>query len=109
MLKLPHELELIHFLLAYAGMLIHSLTKLAEHQKLKSFTYSDFLKNNLITNITSAISIPVILIVATDTSLKELLPINYVTALLAGWQTQSIFKSLGNIPKLKLNSNNEEQ
>lgn len=38
--------------------------------------------------------IPVLLILSYDTSLKDILPINNLTAVLAGWQTQSIFKSL---------------
>lgn len=91
-----HEggLNAIHFLLAYAGMMIHILMKLAQVFPDPKFSFKDFARRNLITTIISIIGIPVLLVVSTDTSLSELLPINYVTAVLCGWQTQSLFKSL---------------
>lgn len=87
-------LNVIHFLLAYAGMMIHILMKLAEVFPDPKFSYKDFIRKNLITTIISIIGIPVLLIVATDTSLNKLLPVNYVTAVLCGWQTQSLFKTI---------------
>jgi hypothetical protein len=87
-------LDAIHFILAYAGMLIHILMKLAEVFPRPDFSYKNFIRKNLITTIISIIGIPVLLIVATDTSLHELLPVNYITAVLCGWQTQSLFKTI---------------
>lgn len=88
------KLELMHWILAYSGMMIHILMKLAEKQGQEGFTIKGFLKDNIFHGLATLIMIPVILIVITDTSLHELLPINYLTAMLAGYQTQSLFKSL---------------
>ena len=38
---------------------------------------------------------------ATDESLKDVLPLNNVTATLAGWQTNSVFKALMGMYKPK--------
>jgi hypothetical protein len=91
-----------HLILAYAGMIMHILVKLAELNKEKSFKLKEYIKKNIYTMISSFISIPVILIMATDDSLKDLLPINKVTAVLAGWQTNSIFKSLMTLASKKV-------
>jgi hypothetical protein len=88
------KLETMHWFLAFAGAMIHSLLKVAELQREGKYKPLDYLKSNYITLIATVIMIPTLLIVVTDTSLAELLPINYVTALLAGYQTQSLFKSL---------------
>lgn len=87
-------LEPIHFVLAYAGMTLCLLARMGEEYPLPDFVFKKFLKQKLISIIFSIIAIPVILVVATDSSIHEFLPINLVTAVLAGWQTQSIFKSV---------------
>lgn len=87
-------IESIHFFLAYAGAILHILMKLSEVFSRSDFSWKFFIRKNIIPFIISVIGIPVLLVVATDTSLKETLPINYVTAVLAGWQTQSFFKTL---------------
>lgn len=87
-------LNALHFILAYAGMIIYILAKLAEVFPKDEFNGRKFLKENIITTIISIIGIPVLLVIATDPSVKEFLPINNVTAVLCGWQTQSLFKSV---------------
>ena len=87
-------IEPLHYLLAYAGMIIHILMKLAKVFNLPDFSARLFFKRNFIPFLISMIGIPVLLIVATDATVKEFLPINNVTAVLAGWQTQSLFKSV---------------
>lgn len=86
-------LESIHFALGYAGLLLNLLMKTGEEYPLPDFTFRAFFKRHLFSILFSLVAIPVLLIVATDTSIREFLPINYVTAVLAGWQTQSLFKS----------------
>lgn len=86
-------LEPLHFLLAYAGLLLNLLMKLGEEFPLLDFSFRTFLKKYFISILFSIIAIPVLLIVATDTSIHEFLPINYVTSVLCGWQTQALFKS----------------
>lgn len=90
-------LEPLHFILAYAGLVLNLLMKLGEEYPLLDFTAKTFLRKYFISILFSVIAIPVLLIVATDTSIHEFLPVNYVTAVLAGWQTQAIFKSTFNM------------
>ena len=87
-------LDSIHFVLAYAGMILCLLARMGEEYPLPDFAVRRFFKQKLISILFSIIAIPVILVVATDSSIHEFLPINLVTAVLAGWQTQSIFKSV---------------
>jgi len=87
-------LDTIHWILAYLGLGIHVFMRMAETP---GSLMDGFTKKDVLTMIASIIAIPAILIVCTDTSLREILPINYVTAFLAGFQTQSILRSLGAI------------
>ena len=95
-------LNTIHWLLAYTGLAVQLLMKLAETP---GPLFSDFTKKEILVLLASGISIPAILIVCTDTSMRDILPINYVTAFLAGYQTQSFLRSFtrisGNIGKNK--------
>lgn len=86
-------LEPLHFILAYAGLALSLTMKMGEEYPTTDFSFKGFFKKYIISIIFSLIAIPVILVMATDTSMHEFLPINYVTAVLAGWQTQAIFKS----------------
>lgn len=90
-------LQPIHFILAYAGAVLHILMKLAEVFNRPDFVFRIFLRKNILPFIISLIGIPVLLIMATDQTIKSFLPINLVTAVFAGWQTQSLFKSLSNL------------
>ena len=95
MMNLFPGLEMQHIILAYVGVLLHILAKLAELKKQDhKFTLKSYCKSNIYTILATAIMVPLLLILSTDTSLKDVLPINNVTAVLAGWQTQSVFKSL---------------
>ncbi len=84
----------IYWILAYSGMFIHILLKVAELNKVKGFSIKSYINKNIYTIIASFVMIPIILIVLTDSSLKDLFPINKATSVLAGYQTQSLFKSL---------------
>lgn len=109
---LTEGIEPIHYFLAYMGMLLHFMMKLAEVFNLPDFSIKTFMKKNIMPILISAIGIPILLIVATDSSIKETLPINKVTAVLAGWQTQSVFKTLfafaGKKAKMKQASNTDD-
>lgn len=84
----------IHIALAYAGMIIHLLIKLERATKKQDFSFKTYFKTIAIPTVINIIAIPVLLIMMGDSSLTEILPINNVTSVLAGYQTQSIFKSL---------------
>jgi len=87
-------LNALHWILAYLGLAVHLLLKMSETP---GGLFDGFTKKDILTTIASIIAIPAILIVCTDTALKEALPINYVTAFLAGYQTQSFLRAIGNI------------
>ncbi len=102
MTRLFPDLQIQFLVLAYAGVLLHILTRLAELKKAKKNTsIKAYCKDNIYTIIATAIMTPLLLIMATDSSIKELLPINNVTAVLAGWQTQSVFRSIMALAKKK--------
>jgi len=87
-------IEPTYLLIAYGGLLIHVIMKLAE---LPGNLLDGWTKKDWLVTIASVVSIPIILIMCTDTSMKDILPINYVTSFLAGYQTQSFLKSISSI------------
>jgi len=100
----------LHLILAYVGMFLHVLTKLQElKQADQVFDLSEYVKKNIFSLIASLVMIPVILILSADTAMKEFLPINNFTAVLAGWQTQSIFKTLMSFAGKKAKISNDEE
>lgn len=85
----------LFFVLAYAGMFIHILMKLAETEpENQSGKMKSYMKKHKYSLWASVLMIPVLLILATDTSLKDILPLNYFTATMVGWQTNSTFKAV---------------
>lgn len=88
------KVDYIHVLLAYGAMIIHIFLKTAALQDNKPFSVKilkTYIIHNLYTILATLIMIPVLLTIATDPSIKTILPLNYVTAALAGWQTNSTF------------------
>lgn len=84
-------LEAMHWILAYIGLAVHTLIKMAETP---GSLLDGFTKKDVLITIASALAIPAILIVCTETGMKDLLPINYVTSFLAGYQTQEFLKNI---------------
>ena len=95
------NLNYLHWVLAYAGALLQILKSLAKSRVIATFVFSNWLKQNILAILINAITLPVILIVITETSLQDLMPINYLTAVLAGYQTQSVFDGLVSIGQKK--------
>lgn len=81
----------IHWLLAFSGAFLHLLSILAVKVKQPDFSFKVMIKENLISILTTLVMIPTTLVVIADTSLKELMPINNLTAFLVGYQVQEIF------------------
>lgn len=94
----------MHWILAFDGALIHVLLKVQEVTQDKKYVFGTYFKKNWASLVATAIMIPVLLIVLSDTSLSEILPINHVTALLAGYQTNSLFKSVIGIGKKRMDN-----
>lgn len=101
-IKSIEELSVIHWLLAFGGLAVHMLLKLSE---IKGSLFNGIKRKEVFTFIASVIAVPIILIVCTDSMMKEVLPINYVTAFLAGYQTQSFMRSISKIRNTRTDNN----
>jgi hypothetical protein len=93
---MPENLSMMHVLLAYAGLFLHLLFKLRRTITAEGHIKGAFWKNrkNQLTILISAITIPVVLIMACDPAISEYFPLTNVTSVFAGWQTNSIFRNL---------------
>ena len=91
-----------HLLLACGGMAIHVLLKLA------ALSYKEYFKKYKFNMLASLLMIPLLLLMVTDTSLSDVMPLNNVTAVLAGYQTNSVFKALMGIYTKKLGTNDNK-
>lgn len=87
-------LDITYLLLAYGGLILHVLLKVAE---LPGSLLSGINKKMILVTVASIIAIPIILIICSDTSMSNLLPINHITAFLAGYQTQSFLRTISSI------------
>lgn len=92
------ELSSLHWALAYTGLLVHLLMKVGN---MKGNLWINFSRKFVTSTIASFLLIPAILLICTDTGMKELLPINYLTAFLAGYQTQSLMANIVSLRKVK--------
>jgi hypothetical protein len=98
-------IEPIYFILAYAGVILHILLKVADLNQNPDFKIKTYIKKNIYTIVATFIMIPIMLIILTDSSLSEILPINKVTSVLAGYQTQSVFKTIMNMFSSRVKTN----
>jgi len=91
----------VHLLLAYCGMLIHTLIQMQKsiNQYKDNWSAITYIKFNFIHWVTDLIAIPVILLIFTDPSLQALWPMNYITATFSGYTAQSMLHSLFKLKK----------
>ena len=100
---LPLQFTPLHVLLAYAGLFIHTLGKLAKAQRsMPDYTFKKFVKNHAISFMSSIILIPVVLLMACDMANAETLPINNTTSVFAGYGTNSVFRMFMGITKKRV-------
>ncbi len=99
------HITLIHWLLAFGGAIVAVLEKIFEMQQQPGYRFGGYLKKYWISLIATLISIPIIMLVISDTGLRELLPINNLTAAVCGYQTQDFFKKLVNVGKAMYDKN----
>ena len=97
-IKYITDLTPLHWALAYTGLLVHLLLKVGN---MKGNLWVNFSRKFVTSTIASFLLIPAILLICTDTGMKELLPINYLTAFLAGYQTQSLMANIVSLRKVK--------
>lgn len=91
----------IHLFLAYSGMLVHTIiqTQKSINQYKKEWDWRVYVKMNIMHWLADIIAIPVILIIFTDPAMKELWPMNYITATFTGYTAQSMLHSLFKLKK----------
>lgn len=94
-------ITLLHWLLAFAGLMLHLLMKLEKARKLPGFTFGKFFSENIISSICSALIIPICMIVCNDPAVATMVPITNATALLVGYQSRSFFKAIMDMAKKK--------
>lgn len=87
------DITIAYWLIALGGQAIHILLKLSEVPENKKL-FSAFTRKDWFVTVASFIAIPVLLLVISDTSLSEILPLNNVTSFLLGYQTQSFLRSV---------------
>lgn len=95
------ELTSLHWALAYTGLLVHIFMKIAN---MRGTLRNSITRKFVMTTVASFLLIPAILLICTDTSMKDLLPINYMTAFLAGYQTQSLVLNITAFSTKSLNN-----
>ena len=95
-IKHIEDLTVIHWFLAYGALMVNIILKLSE---IKGSFFLGIRRQEVLSTIASSILIPIVLIICTDSAMKEMLPINYVTAFLVGWNTQSFTSIITKIGK----------
>lgn len=105
------NLEPIYLAIAYGGLLIHILLQLGERPGTVTISgikgafsniFSTITKRDIFVTISSIILIPILLELCSEAPLKDVLPINKLTAFLAGYQTQELTKKILSISSARL-------
>lgn len=94
------NLTTLHWLLVYAGALIYVLLKIQELNREKEYKFCDYLKKHWASTIATILMIPVCMLILSD-NFEDVLPINNLTAVLVGYQTNQVFRSMMSLGKKK--------
>jgi hypothetical protein len=100
------QIDGLTWILAFSGAAIHILLKIQELGD--GFNFKGYVAKNWASFAATIIMIPTILIVLSDSPIGDMLPLNHITALLAGYQTNSLFKTLIDVGKSRYIKNNEQ-
>lgn len=103
-----HEITMLHWLLAYAGSFIYIMLKIQELSEIKGYQFGAYVKSHLASTVATIVMIPVCMLILHD-SFNSTLPINNLTSVIIGYQTNQIFKSIMSIGKKKFNTPSDEQ
>lgn len=97
------NITLIQWFIAFSAMLVTFLRNLnVAKDSTNKFSIKAYFKAKWINMLSTAILLPIILLVCADPILSDILPINNVTAFLAGYQTDSLCDSIVEISKNKI-------
>lgn len=100
------KLTTLHWLLAYSGAFIYVLLKIQELSRIKGYKFGSYLKENWASTVATVIMIPVCMLILSD-NFEDVLPINNLTAVLVGYQTNQVFRSMMSLGKKKYNIEEE--
>jgi accessory gene regulator protein AgrB len=97
------SINLAYLVLAYTGMLVHTLFKFGPIDEHPILHLSEHFKKRFYVIIATILSIPVLMIILSNEYLQTLFPLNYATSIILGAQAQSIFKKVMPVFTAKLN------
>jgi len=101
------QITLIQWFIAFSAMLVRILKNINVAQEDNKFTFTSYFRKKGVAMLATLILLPVVLLVCTDSSLNQILPINNVTAFLAGFQTDWVCDAIVELSKAKINKNKE--
>lgn len=98
----------LHWILAYAGAFIYVLLKIQTLSRQKDYKFGSYLKEHWPSTIATAVMIPVCMLILQD-NFTDILPLNNLTSVLVGYQTNQIFRSMMSLGKKKHNIEEGEE
>jgi hypothetical protein len=102
-----HEITVLQWALAYAGSFIYIMVKIQELNDLDTFEIGKYVKKFWASTLATAAMIPVCMLILHE-NFADLLPVNNLTSVLVGYQTNQVFKSFMNIGGKRLNIGQEK-
>lgn len=101
-----HQITTMQWILAYAGSFIYIMMKLQELQDIKGYQLGAYIKKYWASTLATSVMIPVCMLILSE-NFDDLLPVNNLTAVLVGYQTNQIFKSIMSIGGKKFTKSDE--
>lgn len=93
----------VHWILAALGLILYYLRQIGNFDGEK---WKDAFDRKQITLlISSVIFIPILFFVCSESGMSEIIPINYLTAVIAGYQTRDVMDLFFNFGKTKIEKN----
>lgn len=96
-----------HWLLAILGLVLYYLKIIAQGEELS--IKEIFNRTTIVTLISSVIFIPILFYVCSEPGMSDIIPINNLTAVIAGYQTQDMMTLLFNVGISKFKISDEDK
>ena len=106
-LQQVHDISMLQWLLAYAGAFIYVMIKIQEISNIKGYQVGTYVKRHWASTVATLVMIPVCMLILNE-NLTDRLPINNLTSVLVGYQTNQVFRSMMSIGGKKFNIKTEE-
>lgn len=99
------KITTVEWFIAFSAMLVTFLKNLNVAKEDNKFSIKAYFKAKWVSMLATAILLPTVLLVCTDPTMSDILPINKVTAFLAGLQVDSVTDFVVEIGKSKFKKN----